>query len=99
VSPESRARNGPVTSTSTRYPPTLSGIASFDSEVSCPFDPAEYIKPGKAGLKFNNFLKVFVESQPTEKDPVRARFMGFASGVGAPSDPGGSLVKVIRLVE
>ena len=63
------------------------------------FDPSEYMKPGKAGLKFNNFLKVFVESQPTEKDPVRARFMGFASGVGAPSDPGGSLVKVIRLVE
>ncbi len=63
------------------------------------FDPSEYMKPGKTGLKFNNFLKVFVESQPTETDPVRARFMGFASGVGAPSDPGGSLVKVIRLVE
>jgi len=63
------------------------------------FDPSEYMKPGKTGLKFNNFLKVFVESQPTELDPVRARFMGFASGVGAPSDPGGSLVKVIRLVE
>ena len=63
------------------------------------FDPSEYMKPGKTGLKFNNFLKVFVESQSTETDPVRARFMGFASGVGAPSDPGGSLVKVIRLVE
>ncbi len=63
------------------------------------FDPEEYRKPGKTSIRFNNFLKVFVESQPTEKDPVRARFMGFTSGVGAPSTPGGTLVKVLRLVE
>ena len=63
------------------------------------FDPNEYLKPGKNPIKFNNFLKVFVESQPTEKDPVVARFMGFTSGVGAPSNPGGTLVKVLRLVE
>ena len=63
------------------------------------FDPEEYRKPGKTSIKFNNFLKVFVESQPTEYDPVRARFMGFTSGVGAPSTSGGTLVKVVRLVE
>ncbi|UCG76842.1 MAG: hypothetical protein JSV95_06040 [Gemmatimonadota bacterium] len=63
------------------------------------FDPAEYMKPGKTTLRFNNFLKVFVESQPSEDDPVRARFMGFTSGVGAPSESGGTLVKVVRLVE
>ncbi|MEJ2336430.1 MAG: hypothetical protein P8Y26_12495 [Gemmatimonadales bacterium] len=63
------------------------------------FDPEEYRKPGKTAIKFNNFLKVFVESQPTEYDPVRARFMGFTSGVGAPSTSGGTLVKVVRLVE
>jgi hypothetical protein len=57
------------------------------------------MKPGKTSIKFNNFLKVFVESQPTELDPVRARFMGFTSGVGAPSTSGGTLVKVLRLVE
>ncbi len=63
------------------------------------FDPSEYMKPGKTTIEFNNFLKVFVESQPTELDPVRARFMGFTSGVGGPSDTGGTLVKVLRLVE
>lgn len=63
------------------------------------FDPDEYRKPGKGMIKFNNFVKVFVEEQATEADPVKARFLGFASGVGAPSKTGGTMVKVLRLVE
>lgn len=63
------------------------------------FDPEEYRKPGKSRIRFNNFVKVFVVGQDTEEDPVRARFLGFASGVGSPSSSGGTLVKVLRLVE
>jgi hypothetical protein len=63
------------------------------------FDPIEYMKPGKDTIKFNNFVRVFIDQKlATEDEPVRARIIG--SGIGHNFSPsgGGSLVKVLRLV-
>jgi hypothetical protein len=57
------------------------------------------MKPGKDTIKFNNFVRVFIDQKlATEDEPVRARIIG--SGIGHNFSPsgGGSLVKVLRLV-
>lgn len=64
------------------------------------FDPAEYMKPGKDGIVFNNFVRVFIDqAMASEQDPVRARIIGSAIGQSFSTSGGGSLVKVLRLVE
>lgn len=64
------------------------------------FDPAEYMKPGKDEIVFNNFVRVFIDqAMASEQDPVRARIIGSAIGQSFSTSGGGSLVKVLRLVE
>ena len=64
------------------------------------FDPAEYMKPGKDAIEFNNFVRVFIDQRMAdESEPVRARLLGSAISQSFSSAGGGSLVKVLRLVE
>jgi len=64
------------------------------------FDPAEYMKPGKDAIVFNNFVRVFIDqAMASEEDPVRARIIGSAVATSFSTTGGGSLAKVLRLVE
>jgi hypothetical protein len=50
-----------------------------------------------AGVKYNNFAKVFLENV-NGNDDITARFVGFVNGGGG-GNPSGTLVKVLRLVQ
>ncbi|MEN8374034.1 MAG: pilus assembly protein TadG-related protein [Gemmatimonadota bacterium] len=64
------------------------------------FDPSEYLKPGKSTIAFNNFVRVFIDERMAgEAEPVRARIIGPGIGNSFSDVGGGSLVKVLRLVE
>lgn len=64
------------------------------------FDPAEYMKPGKDEIVFNNFVRVFIDQEmASETEPVRARIIGKAAANSFSTVGGGSLVKVLRLIE
>lgn len=64
------------------------------------FDPIEYMKPGKDAIVFNNFVRVFIDQRmASETEPVRARILGTAVSQEFSEVGGGSLVKVLRLVE
>lgn len=62
-------------------------------------DPSQIQGSGMQTIEFNNFALLFLESQPTNQDPVTARFLYYASGEGSPSSTTGSLVKVLQLVK
>ncbi len=50
-------------------------------------------------IEFNNFAKVFIEAQPSRKDPVTARFLYYVQGSGPSGKTQSPLVKTIRLVQ
>jgi len=62
-------------------------------------DPMQIQGSGMQTIEFNNFALLFLESQPTNQDPVTARFLYYASGEGSPGSTTGSLVKVLQLVK
>lgn len=61
------------------------------------FDPTELDGSGMQTIRFNNFALLFLEDQPTRRDPIQARFMYYATGDESGSS--GSLVLDLRLVE
>lgn len=63
------------------------------------FDPSQITSSGMQSIEFNNMAYVFIEEQPTRHDPVRARFLYFATGEESPGETTGSLVRYLRLVE
>ena len=62
-------------------------------------DPTQIQGSGMQTIEFNNFALLFLESQPTNQDPVTARFLYYAEGESSPGSTTGSLVKVLQLVK
>jgi hypothetical protein len=65
------------------------------------FHPEEASRPGRHYIRFNNFGRMFIEEQASPQDPVTARFLGYARGVGPAGrddQTTGSLVRVLQLI-
>jgi hypothetical protein len=62
------------------------------------YDPHLARKPGDGVIELNNFVRVFLEEQGDESQPVIGRFLGFSRGTKRVDDPG-SLVRLLRIVE
>jgi Tfp pilus assembly protein PilX len=64
------------------------------------FHPGEITNPGRQYIRFNNFARVFIEEQASQRDPVTGRFLYYVAGVG-PGREGqttGSLVRALQLI-
>jgi Flp pilus assembly protein TadG len=65
------------------------------------FDPGEIAKPGRQYIRFNNFVRIFIEEQRSPGDPVTGRMLYYVPGVGSAGGDGkttGSLVRVLQLI-
>jgi hypothetical protein len=65
------------------------------------FNPGEISKPGRQYIRFNNFVRVFIEEQASPQDPVTGRMLYYVPGVGSAGRDGkttGSLVRVLQLI-
>ncbi len=60
--------------------------------------PDQMNKPGKTTVKFNNFALFFIESMPSNKDPVTGRFLYYVEGEES-GPTTGSLTFQLRLVK
>jgi hypothetical protein len=65
------------------------------------FHPGEIPKPGRQYIRFNNFVRVFIEEQASPQDPVTGRMLYYVPGVGSAGRDGqttGSLVRALQLI-
>jgi Flp pilus assembly protein TadG len=65
------------------------------------FSPDQLSKPGRQYVRFNNFVRVFIEEQASPQDPVTGRMLYYVPGVGSSGREGrttGSLVRVLQLI-
>jgi uncharacterized membrane protein YgcG len=65
------------------------------------FHPGEVSKPGRQYIRFNNFVRVFIEDQASPQDGVTGRVLYYVPGVGSAgrdAQTTGSLVRVLQLI-
>jgi Flp pilus assembly protein TadG len=65
------------------------------------FHPGELSSPGRQYVRFNNFVRVFLEEQASPQDPVTGRMLYYVPGLGSAGRAGattGSLVRVLQLI-
>ena len=65
------------------------------------FNPEELSTPGRQYVRFNNFVRVFVEAQASPQAPVTGRLLYYVPGLGSAGRDGatkGSLVRVLQLI-
>jgi uncharacterized membrane protein YgcG len=76
------------------------GMASPRVVTVAVFNPGELSKPGRQYVRFNNFVRVFIEAQESPKDPVTGRMLYYVPGLGSTRDGAtkGSLVRVLQLI-
>ena len=65
------------------------------------FHPGQLSTPGRQYVRFNNFVRVFIEEQASPQAPVTGRMLYYVPGVGSAAQGGqtkGSLVRVLQLI-
>ncbi|HSJ13921.1 MAG TPA: pilus assembly protein TadG-related protein [Longimicrobiales bacterium] len=64
------------------------------------FHPEQLSSPGRQYVRFNNFVRMFIEDQADPQDPVTGRVLYYVPGLGSggPGATTGSLVRVLQLI-
>jgi uncharacterized membrane protein YgcG len=65
------------------------------------FHPGQLSTPGRQYVRFNNFVRVFIEEQASAQAPVTGRMLYYVPGIGSAGRDGqttGSLVRVLQLI-
>ena len=65
------------------------------------FRPEELSTPGRQYVRFNNFVRVFIEEQASPQAPVTGRMLYYVPGIGSAGrgeTTTGSLVRVLQLI-